>query len=389
MKFFAIASVFATAALAQDACGVVVDPDTSTVPATVRPIADGLIAINGSTVALNHSIDAYQGTPDQVTALKGASVALLSAIQDSTKTVSALAPLNSDNAFDALGLTTYVSSLACAVNSTVDNLIGKKELFVTSCEGPTVLDQLQQQQAGSSKLIDTTLSKITDDLRGLAGTLTQPILDSLAEGVAAFDDQTALPATCSTTTTASTGPTGTPGSTPTGSVPGGGSSTTTGAGSTPTGGSGPSGSGSGGVPCPTSTEEGGSYPTGGNGGGSYPTGGNGGGSYPTGGNGGGSYPTGGNGGGSYPTGGNGGGSYPTGGNGGGSYPTGGSGGSPGGGSYPSGGGSGGSGYDTTVAVVPPASTSSVPVQVIPGAAPSVAVNSFLAMVAAFAVALML
>ena len=214
MKLFIASSLFIAAAVAQDACGIAI-PDTSTLPNDVRVIAEQIVNINTTTAALNQSINAFQDSAESGSVL-AASGTLLSTIKTATSTVAAVPPFNSANENDSLDLASYVSSLACSVNYTVENLIHKKELLVSACQGPATLLQLKEQQTAATAFANTTLSKIPADLSSLAAVLTQPILDSLAQGVASFSDQTSLPASCSSSTSSST-PTSTPGTSPTAS----------------------------------------------------------------------------------------------------------------------------------------------------------------------------
>ena len=214
MKLFIASSLFIAAAVAQDACGIVV-PGISTLPNDARVIAEQIVKINTTTVDLNQTINAFQDSA-QAAGVLAESGTLLSTIKSATSTVAGVPPFNSVNENDSLDLASFVSSLACSVNYTVENLIHKKALLVSACQGPAALLQLKGQQTAATAFADTTLGKIPAALSGLAGDLTQPILDSLAQGVASFSDQTSLPSSCSSSTSSSTS-TSTPGASPTAS----------------------------------------------------------------------------------------------------------------------------------------------------------------------------
>ncbi|EFY88114.1 antigenic cell wall galactomannoprotein, putative [Metarhizium acridum CQMa 102] len=330
----------------------------STALALVRRQGDVLsadvAAIVTSVTALQTQVNNFQGAA-QADALIAASDGVVAAIKKGIADANASPPLTQEEAFT---LVPPLNNLIGVVNKTVGALVAKKQIFADSGRGCEVYPQLVKQGADSKAFSDALVAKVPDALKGIAGQISAPILQSLADGAAAFKDvdnggggtsasssasnSATQTGTASGTATSSGSATGTetsgaatgttePCATETGSKTHTASATATATGSEPcdetttvevpvtetipcttTGGSGSQTSGGSG-----------SQPTGGSG--SHPTGGPG--SQPTGGSG--SQPTGGSG--SQPTGGSGtSGSQPTGGSG--SQPTGGSGSQPTGGS---------------------------------------------------------
>jgi len=179
--------------------------------------------------ALKQAIDSFSGDSGPLTS---ANDKLLSILSDGTSKVQATSDLSQT---DALGLTQPVQALADAVDSTVTDLVGKKDAIVSAGQGGTILKALQDQKSGSDALSAAITSKVPQALQSIAAQLSGQISTSLDRGIAAFQG--------------------------TGGSGGGSSPPASGTGTTSTGTGSPTTSGSGGVTTPKVTGSGGLVPS--------------------------------------------------------------------------------------------------------------------------------
>ncbi|KAG8406451.1 hypothetical protein J3458_021283 [Metarhizium acridum] len=175
----------------------------STALALVRRQGDVLSAdvatIVTSVTALQTQVNNFQGAA-QADALIAASDGVVAAIKKGIADANASPPLTQEEAFT---LVPPLNNLIGVVNKTVGALVAKKQIFADSGRGCEVYPQLVKQGADSKAFSDALVAKVPDALKGIAGQISAPILQSLADGAAAFKDVECA-ATSTTATQSST-----------------------------------------------------------------------------------------------------------------------------------------------------------------------------------------
>lgn len=154
-----------------------------------------VVAIVTSVTALQTRVNEFQGAA-QADALIAASNGVVAAIKKGTADARASPPLSQDEAF---GLVPPLQNLIGVVNKTVGDLVAKKRVFADSGRGCEVYPQLVEQRVDSQAFSDALVAKVPDALKGIAGQIAAPILKSLADGAAAFQD-----VECAATSTSAT-----------------------------------------------------------------------------------------------------------------------------------------------------------------------------------------
>lgn len=152
-------------------------------------------AIVASVTALQTRVNEFQGAA-QADALIAASNGVVAAIKKGTADARASPSLSQDEAF---GLVPPLQNLIGVVNKTVGDLVAKKRVFADSGRGCEVYPQLVEQRIDAQAFSDALVAKVPDALKGIAGQIAAPILKSLADGAAAFQD-----VVCAATSTSAT-----------------------------------------------------------------------------------------------------------------------------------------------------------------------------------------
>ncbi|RAH84587.1 hypothetical protein BO86DRAFT_356157 [Aspergillus japonicus CBS 114.51] len=147
-------------------------------------ITSVLSGIGTKVDALGSAIQAYGG--GDVTKVQQASDNLVTAINNGNSQVSGTGALSSG---DALGLPGPVNDLKNKIATVITKLDGKKSLIVQAGKGAQTYNDLTQQKAAAKKLSDTIVSKVPQELQGLAGTVAGGISDAIETGVKDFADQ--------------------------------------------------------------------------------------------------------------------------------------------------------------------------------------------------------
>ncbi|OJJ96300.1 hypothetical protein ASPACDRAFT_125855 [Aspergillus aculeatus ATCC 16872] len=148
---------------------------------TIRGVLSGI----GTKVdALGTAIQAYGG--GDVAKVQQASDNLVTAINSGNAQVSGTGALSSG---DALGLPGPVNDLKNKIAAVITKLDGKKSLIVQAGKGAQTYNDLTQQKAAAKQLSDTIVSKVPQELQGLAGTVAGGITDAIDTGVKDFADQ--------------------------------------------------------------------------------------------------------------------------------------------------------------------------------------------------------
>lgn len=146
-------------------------------------VAGVFTKISSDVTALDTAI---KGFTSDGTALTGSSKTLISDINSGTSTIQGSQPLDITG---ASGIVSSVTGLSSTIDSTITDLIGKKSAIVAAGLGGTVYQSLLDQQTASKALSDAVTAKTPTALQSTASTLSQGILDAIARGVTAFQDQ--------------------------------------------------------------------------------------------------------------------------------------------------------------------------------------------------------
>lgn len=175
-------TILATLSIAAGASAQLARAGLSIQKRQVQDIIDVVGSIQEQVEALNSAIDSYSGgDPSDVLA---ASEAVNSATASGVETVNGVSEISTT---DALQLQPAVEDLTDAVESTIDNLISKREDIIAAGEGETTHSQLQAQLSGAQDLSDAISSKVPEALQELAATLSSGITDAIQEGIDAFE----------------------------------------------------------------------------------------------------------------------------------------------------------------------------------------------------------
>jgi len=137
--------------------------------------------IQAQTQALDTAVKGY--TTD-FGPLQSAATALQNLIVSGTATVNSQPVLD---LLDASQTAETVTNLSADVNSTVNDLISKKDAFVTNGKAADVLKILQDQKTASQALADALTSKVPAELKDVAAQLSAGINDALTRGVTALN----------------------------------------------------------------------------------------------------------------------------------------------------------------------------------------------------------
>ncbi|KAF7169307.1 hypothetical protein CNMCM6106_004219 [Aspergillus hiratsukae] len=107
------------------------------------------------------AVSAFDGADPKP--VEDASTKLVSIINSGVQTVSSGPDMSTT---DALALTGPVQDLTKQVEGVIDDLIAKKDQFVSAGAGPTVYQNLQDQYAASDKLSKAISAKVPSELSG-------------------------------------------------------------------------------------------------------------------------------------------------------------------------------------------------------------------------------
>jgi len=139
--------------------------------------------ISSDVTALDTAIKGFSG---DISALQAASDTLIADIKSGTTTITNSQPLDING---ATGIVGSVTGLNGTIATTIDDLIAIKGAIVTAGQGAKIYQSLLDQQSASKALSDATTAKAPTALQSVAAQLSQGILDSIAKGVAAYQDQ--------------------------------------------------------------------------------------------------------------------------------------------------------------------------------------------------------
>ncbi|PYH85642.1 hypothetical protein BO82DRAFT_164960 [Aspergillus uvarum CBS 121591] len=171
--------------------------EPSLVERDVAAVTSVLADIETKVKALDSAINSYSGgDPSKV---ESASSDLVSTINSGTSTVTGSDDLSST---DALEIPGPVQDLTKDVQTAVNDLISKKDQFVSAGAGATVYQQLQKQYTAAKNLADALTSKVPDSLSSLASSLSAGITDAIQKGVDEYKDVATSSGTASSATSA-------------------------------------------------------------------------------------------------------------------------------------------------------------------------------------------
>jgi len=144
----------------------------------------GIISdIDGQVDGLSSAIAAYNGGDGA--AVQQASDDLVSTIRTGIQTANGQPQLTQS---EALALTSPVQDLIDKVDSTIDALIAKKQLFVDNCLGPDIQTSLGEQHAASQDLATAISSKVPENLQEIARELSAGISNAIQRGIDEYAD---------------------------------------------------------------------------------------------------------------------------------------------------------------------------------------------------------
>jgi exonuclease VII small subunit len=151
----------------------------------VQTIVSVLQTINQDTMQLNTAVRNFNG-PNDIQTLQQASNRVAQTVSQGAQAVQQASSISLN---DAVQLQPQVSTLQSTLESTVQNLVAKKQIIVQSGAGPTVAAGLNQQLQGAQQLSTAIVSKVPQGAQQLAQQLSVSINNALQQGVQQFSDQ--------------------------------------------------------------------------------------------------------------------------------------------------------------------------------------------------------
>lgn len=145
-------------------------------------------AVSDATNAFDTAVKAVSTPADvnnNLADLTAKSNAIVSTLTSGTTTVNAQPALSLT---DAVSLLSLSSTLATAVNTTIDDLIAKKPLVDAATPPQTsfVLTQLQSVKTAAQTFIAAVVAKVPDSVKSIANTQAQSVITALNRGITAY-----------------------------------------------------------------------------------------------------------------------------------------------------------------------------------------------------------
>lgn len=153
--------------------------------ADLQTIQSAITSVNSALTTLDTSIKAIQGTQDTQTVLTN-SQAVQTAITGATTQVQGTSAISLT---DALQLQQSAQGLTTTANTTVSDLIAKKQIIQSAGQTQTTLQSLQGQQQAANGLAQAITSKVPSGVQNIAMQQTMQISAALNNGIAAFGGQ--------------------------------------------------------------------------------------------------------------------------------------------------------------------------------------------------------
>ncbi|GAB0137076.1 hypothetical protein EsDP_00005359 [Epichloe bromicola] len=156
----------------------------STALADVKTISDSLKTITKDLVALDGTINKFDGQIFSALPIIGASSKLEGSLKSGAATANESTPLSYD---DTLVIANLVGVLAGDAKKTVDDLIAQKpkfdKLFIVS---PIVLSTSKKLRAATANFSEAVIGKVPPELKAVGGNLVKGIDDDFARAVKAY-----------------------------------------------------------------------------------------------------------------------------------------------------------------------------------------------------------
>lgn len=134
-------------------------------------------------VAFNETIAGFNGNPLTIVKILAQSTELLNVINTGTFIAKSSANLTDTEALNLVGETT---TLVADVQSTLNTLISKKNVFVLTLTEPTALLNLKLEKAASDAFGAAVVSKVPVALQPVAASLIAPLDPAFDAAIAAF-----------------------------------------------------------------------------------------------------------------------------------------------------------------------------------------------------------
>ena len=148
-------------------------------------ITNAVDNVNSALQSLDASVKNFNGA-SQVGDLQTQAENAQKAIDSATSQVQGTSTISLS---DALALQQNVQDLVTTANTTVDDLIAKKDVIDQAGVGGIVYSALQAQQSSGSALANAITSKVPSGVSQIAGGLSSQMTDALNRAIAAFQDQ--------------------------------------------------------------------------------------------------------------------------------------------------------------------------------------------------------
>jgi hypothetical protein len=165
---------------------------TTAAPVVERAVQDigvfttAINNINASLIAFDVPVQALTPTSDISTAIVDITARasdVISAINTGTTNVEATDPLNLSQ---TLGLVTPASALGKTANSTLNDLISKKDILINGGQQATVIASLNSLKTSSSAFATAVVAKVPDALKSTAQQLAGSVTTALNNAIVAF-----------------------------------------------------------------------------------------------------------------------------------------------------------------------------------------------------------
>ncbi|KAF2419568.1 hypothetical protein EJ08DRAFT_702807 [Tothia fuscella] len=144
-------------------------------------VSDAITNIISALTTFDTSVNRLPATP--FTDITTTGTAIISTLDTSTTNVLASQPLTIG---DTINLVTPARNLGNTANSTLNDLIVRRDSLAIAGEAPAVVTLLEGMKTGSGVFVDAVVSKVPSALQGSVRSVSCQVTDAFNRGITAF-----------------------------------------------------------------------------------------------------------------------------------------------------------------------------------------------------------
>jgi len=161
---------------------------TATIASPANLLRRDLATVQAAFSSISASVNTFDAgvksvTPQTVNSLSAMSGNVVNALNAGIASVTPTSPLSLS---DSIGLLGSSNTLVSAVNTTINDLVGKKFIIDAANADAVVVQQLQTQKSASQAFIAVVISKVPSTVASLANQQAQQVVAALNRGITAF-----------------------------------------------------------------------------------------------------------------------------------------------------------------------------------------------------------